>query len=303
VYLFAAAQACPAFLFGILGSLLLLSRPDTLREWFWIVVSIGALALWFQFPDSLTQQTIRVSAGFFVGAFVVATLFRIESFLVRAMIAVLVAVLATVGWFLVFHLQFTALEHEIITTTWQQWRAVGIDVPAVMPSIAEVPGNTTTPDKARELAALVTVGASVFPALLSLAGVAGARLAWSWHHRIARRPFLAPAGRLRDFRFNDHLIWVVIAGAAVWLLNPSRGASLAAANVLIVIGALYAVRGAAVFACSLAPVSRFTRIILNLMLLALLIFSVLPLMLAVIGVADTWLDFRRRMAPPTGVPS
>ena len=51
------------------------------------------------------------------------------------------------------------------------------------------------------------------------------------------------------------------------------------------------------------PMCALGAIALTLVLTVSHLGGLLPIMLAVIGMADTWLDFRRRMAPPTGVPS
>ena len=77
--------------------------------------------------------------------------------------------------------------------------------------------------------------------------------------------------------------------------------TLVGANLLTVVGVLYAARGAAVIRMSVLRASPIFVALLCLMMLAL--FMVIPIGLTLLGIADTWVDFRRRMAPPTGVPS
>ena len=62
---------------------------------------------------------------------------------------------------------------------------------------------------------------------------------------------------------------------------------------------LYALRGAAVLRTAVLKASPMFIGLLFLMMLAL--FTVIPIGLALLGVADTWVDFRQRMVPPTGV--
>ena len=60
---------------------------------------------------------------------------------------------------------------------------------------------------------------------------------------------------------------------------------------------LYALRGSAVLATALRYAPRLFVVMLVVGALFLLPFAVGGL--ALLGLADTWLDFRRRMAPPT----
>jgi uncharacterized protein YybS (DUF2232 family) len=69
------------------------------------------------------------------------------------------------------------------------------------------------------------------------------------------------------------------------------------ANLLLVLGVLYAARGLAVVAAQSRGVSAPVRAILTLISLFLLPFVVGGLTL--LGLADTWLDFRRRLTTPT----
>jgi uncharacterized protein YybS (DUF2232 family) len=71
------------------------------------------------------------------------------------------------------------------------------------------------------------------------------------------------------------------------------------ANLLLVLGALYAARGLAVVATQSRGVAGPVAAVLVLISLFLLPFVVGGLTL--LGLADTWLDFRRRLtAPATG---
>ena len=301
MYLIAAVTISPAFFLGPLGALLLVSRPRTLREWLWIAISIGALAAWLRLPTSLADHTARASAAFFVGAFVALTLVGIRSLFTRSVLAVIVAALAMIAWFAAFQLRFAALENELITRTWETWRLWLPDLPAAMPPGTDVFLEGAVPDRARQFASTLTIMAALFPAGLALNALLGVRLAWGWYQRIACTPIMPPAKPFRDFRFNDQMVWVVVVSLATLLISSSRPVTLVAANVLAVVGVLYAARGAAIIRTSLLRATPVFVGILVLMMLAL--FSVIPVVLTLLGIADTWVDFRRRMAPPSGAPS
>jgi len=299
-FLLAAVQVCPVFFLGLLAGLLLVSRPRTTREWFWIVVSTAALVGWFRAPTSLADHTVRAAAAFYVGAFVALTLMGVPSLFTRASVAVVIAALAMVGWFVVFHLRFADLQNEIISQTWELWRKIWTDLPAAVPS-GDALEEGGVADQARQFASAITVAAFLFPAWLALIALASARLTWSWYHRIASAPILAPATPFRDFRFNDHLVWLIVVLIAPFLLSAPPSVTLVAGNALVVVGAIYCLRGAAVARTSLL---RASPLFIGILLLIMLPFFYIVLIgLAMLGIADTWLDFRRRTAPPSGVPS
>jgi hypothetical protein len=142
-----------------------------------------------------------------------------------------------------------------------------------------------------------TVG-SFYPAFLALASVAGLRLAWTWYHRIAGRPVGAAPARFTAFRFNDQLVWGWVIGLALSLLPITPESRLIGGNVLLVWAVLYAVRGLAVFSAGAGRISA--PIILTISLVSMFLLPFIMAGLTLLGLADTWLDFRRRlMATPT----
>jgi len=135
--------------------------------------------------------------------------------------------------------------------------------------------------------------ASVFPALLGIESVAALAVAWWLRTRLLGEGG-QDLGRLRDFRFNDHLVWVLVLGL-VLLATPS-GAAVArvGSNAVVFMAALYALRGAAVFLFVNGGMSVFGYAIL-----AGLFVVVTPVVLGtatLIGIGDTWLDLRTRAA-------
>ena len=259
-----------------------------------------ALVAWFRAPTSLTEHTVRAAAAFFIGAFVALTIVGVRSLFTRASAAVLIAAVATIGWYLALHLRFVDLQNEIISQTWEGWRKIWTDLPAAVPS-GDALEEGAVADRARQFASALTVAAPLFPAWVALIAMASARLTWSWYQRIAHTPMLPPAKPFREFRFNDHAVWLLVLLIAPFLLPVPQSVTLVAGNALVVVGSIYILRGAAIAGTSL---SRASPLFIGILLLIMLpFFYIVPIGLAMLGIADTWLDFRRRRAPASGVSS
>lgn len=138
--------------------------------------------------------------------------------------------------------------------------------------------------------------ALLFPALLALASLAGLAVAWWAYRRLSVRE-LKPLASLREFRFHDGFVWLLIAGVLLLLLPLDDLAVRAGSNLLAFMAALYTLRGLAV----LIVVSG-TPGPLTMALGAVLVVLLYPLVLAttfIVGLTDTWLDLRtRRTTPP-----
>jgi Ca2+/Na+ antiporter len=132
---------------------------------------------------------------------------------------------------------------------------------------------------------------SAFPALLGLSSLAALGVAWWGYVRIALGNDRG-IGPLRDFRFNDHLVWLFIGGLVVLGLASGDGAERAGTNVVVFMGSLYALRGVAVllFLSGGLSLIGFVLVVFGVLLLGPLLFLG-PL---VIGLGDTWLDLRSR---------
>jgi hypothetical protein len=301
IFLVVAVPIFPVFFLGPLAVLLLVSHPRTSREWFWIAVSAGALIAWFRLPDSLSQATVRAGAVLFIGGFVTLAVAGVRSLFTRAMLAAGLAALATVGWFVAFHLRFDALQNDIVTQVWDGWHQFWTSLPATPPPTSDVLTMAAQPDLAHQLAMAATGMAVLSPAILTLVALLGVWLASTWYHRITRTPIVAPPPPLAEFRFNDHLVWLLVLSVALTLASTSRPVHLVTENLLVVVLATYWMRGLAVIRTALRRASPLVIGVLILIMFPMLAFVLVGLTL--LGVADTWLDFRRRMAPPSGVPT
>ena len=130
------------------------------------------------------------------------------------------------------------------------------------------------------------------PAMLALSSLAALGTAWWLYVRLMRGSGEG-LGPLRDFRFNDQLVWLLVAGAVMFILQPDGATGRAGLNLLAFTGALYALRGAGVAVALTRGVSAFGWGLLALAFLLLAPFLFAAALL--IGLADTWVDIRARV--------
>jgi hypothetical protein len=280
--------APPMFLFGPLAALLLVSRPATLREWVWLLGAVSWSALWLMHAGGLGAQFARSAAVLVSGCFLALTLWRPSNRMCRALTATGGAALALMVWMVGLGVRWAAVraavqeEMEVFQT-------------AMRRALSDSPNWS---EMSRQVSLMADTVSLLYPGLLALAAIAGMRLAWAWYHRIADRPVGAPPVPFPAFGFNDQLIWGWVVGLGLALVPMPGWAPVAGANILLVWGALYATRGLAVMA-------YFGRRTPPAVLVALAMVTVvlLPFILGgltIVGLADTWLDFRRRLTPATG---
>jgi hypothetical protein len=138
-----------------------------------------------------------------------------------------------------------------------------------------------------------------WPGMLALQTLAGLVLAWQLHLRLTSLPLGAPVARFKDFAIGDGWVWGIVAWIAVLILPVSSAFHVAGANLGLVAGALYVLRGAAIvatfaeaFGISAAALVIFAGLAAA---LAVPMIFVLP-GLCTLGITDTWYQYRRRLA-------
>lgn len=153
------------------------------------------------------------------------------------------------------------------------------------------------------LRALPSTAVAAAPALVALESLGALALAWALYHRLARArvgPALAP---LAAFRFNDQLVWGLVVGAtfvAVPTLAALRGVGL---NLLVFFGALYALRGFAVFRWALGrrgvelPLGAGVALGFAFPLLGGVLAAVVTAAALALGLGDSWGGWRTRGRP------
>lgn len=132
---------------------------------------------------------------------------------------------------------------------------------------------------------------NLFPAMLGLSSLAALGTAWWLYVRLVQGS-ADGLGALRDFRFDDQLVWLLVAGAALFILQPDGAGGRTGLNLLAFISALYALRGAGVAFTLTRGVSAAGWVLLALAFLLLAPFLFAAALL--IGLCDTWVDIRAR---------
>lgn len=156
--------------------------------------------------------------------------------------------------------------------------------------------ETVAAFKARDLPTSALM--AIFDATFALALIAGSCVAWHWYRIIAAPEGLPAPLTLSEFRFNDHLIWLFVLGllGVVAQIGGKLSAGAGWPGVLLaVMTVLYAIRGFAV----LWPRHPSPLLLLLVVAVLFLMQYALPGLLG-LGLADTWLDFRRRAAAASG---
>jgi hypothetical protein len=280
--------APPMFIFGPLAALLLISRPTTAREWLWLFAAVGWSGVWLQQAGGLGGQFARSAAVLVSGSFLALTLWRPSNRMCRALTATGGAAVALTVWMVGLGVRWASLQ-----------AAVEEEMAAVQTAMRRaLSGTEGWSEMSRQMSLMADTVSLLYPGLLALAAIAGLRLAWAWYHRIADRPVGAPPPPFSAFAFNDHLVWGWVIGLALALLPQPEWARLVGANVLLVWGALYATRGLAVITTAGRRTPPAVLIALAMVTVVLLPFVLGGL--TIVGLADTWLDFRRRLTPSTG---
>jgi hypothetical protein len=170
------------------------------------------------------------------------------------------------------------------------------------PRAGELPAETE-----KQLTALAEIGKTLYPSLLALQALAALAIAWSVYHRLSRARLGPPLGQLRDFRFNDQLVWGLIVGLTFVFLPTLASARVVGRNLLVFFGALYALRGLGVLSWFMAPgalavtatvgFAMFLLPVLN--AIAALGFLLLAIAAFGLGLGDTWADWRNRVKSTT----
>jgi len=154
-------------------------------------------------------------------------------------------------------------------------------------------GSQVAPVVGETIERTVTIQTILFPALVGLSSLASLGVAWWLHLRLAAGSDRGLSG-LREFRFPDPMVWIVIAGLALVLAAGwSVGWGRVGTNLLAFMGALYVLRGMAVLLFLSGGLSLGAGLLL---LLGLLLAG--PVLIGgavLIGLGDSWLDIRARL--------
>lgn len=260
-----------------------------------IALALAWCGLWLVQVGGLTTQFLRAYGVALTGAWILLAQRQPARPFRQALLAIGVAAAVTLGWLYTLGHSWgdveTAAARLLSTSLLAQAR------------LAQAVGN----EAGKQLSTMLFEGAGqaremarLMPAGVVLASLAGLGLAWRGHFPLALVP-LGPAPKaFTAFTFSDQAVWLVVAGLGVVLLGVGDVLPLvhvAAMNVLVVMLALYALRGAAIFRASTGRPTALGMALYS--ILVVLMFAFVASGLTVLGLADTWLDFRRRLAAPS----
>lgn len=270
-----------------LALMLVALRPDDV-----LAILTGALLLGLAFlpgePARGTQWFAQRSWPLLLGSgFVVTTLvWRQASLFVRSLAAICAAA-AIVA--------MIALLRPAVVAGLDAWMGEQIQLAAVV-LLQWSHSAAASPEMAESIGHAILrwadIQQQVYPALLALASLPALAIGWYVLGRLTGRPE-APAPT-REFRFNDHLVWVFVIGLAAFILAPDGSMERVGANAAVFMAALYVVRGGAVIGWLLGAIGASAWTWLFLALATILLYPVILGTAFVFGIGDTWLDVRER---------
>lgn len=135
---------------------------------------------------------------------------------------------------------------------------------------------------------------TLHPALLGFASLASLVVGWWAAGRLAGEP--VTLGAFRDFRFSDHLAWVLAAGLVALLAAPA-GEPLGrlGANTVAFVGGLYLLRGVAILYCVGRAAADTGWSAALWVAVGVLLYPIALAAALLLGLGDTWTDVRGRL--------
>lgn len=258
--------------------------------------------------NDVTRSWALLAAGTFGLVSLVAPTQR---FLARALAAAGLALLLGFVMLLVVRGTPEQLQRVFVNEYARKTNLYAMAADAQVSLSAAKDGAEKTATVRKALEALVTqahqwskIAAPLYPALLMLESLAAYALAWGLYHRLSRvrmGPALAP---LREFRFNDQMVWGFVAGLFIVLLPQLSPLGAVGWNLLVLFGVLYMLRGFGIISWLISRVwvgGRAAKIlaIVGLVLLAPVVATAAMLSALGLGVMDTWIDWRARTRAST----
>jgi hypothetical protein len=173
---------------------------------------------------------------------------------------------------------------------------------AKVPPIGQLPAELE-----KQLRYIADAGELLYPSFLALESLVALAIAWAMYHRLSRARLGPPLGQLREFRFNDQLVWGLIVGLTIVFLPTMSSVRIVGRNLLVFFGALYALRGLGVLSWFMAPGALAMSAAIGFAMLwlpVLQFFAAFGFMLLAIaafglGLGDTWADWRSRARSTT----
>jgi hypothetical protein len=289
---FLLAIAAPVALIALPAAILLLlaggGRPGQ-RALTLVLAGVGVW--WLLGVGELPDQTVRAAALLATAAFVLLSIRTGWSVTHRALVALVVAALGTAALFLAFGWSWDQL------LWWVEFRTGAALRPVLLQIAAGTNGAVMgSADFETTLDDLIRSSGTLFPGAAAVQLLVSLVLAAMLVRRVSGRAVGRPVGRLADFKFSEHLGWLLALALAVVLIPQLGAVRPLGLNVLVVMGTLYAVRGLAVITFGIHLLRGGCALYVA---AALALFFLMP-GVVLLGVVDAGLDLRRRWSPSTG---
>ena len=156
-------------------------------------------------------------------------------------------------------------------------------------------GEALAPDLVFSMYDMAEAQMQVFPAITGVTSMAALCVVWWVYARLtnSRDTGLGP---VKDFRFNDQLVWVFVGGLLLLVTRAGEPLGRVGANAVVFMGALFALRGAAVVVFMRGGVSLIGFFVVAVGLFVPVLGPLLLGGVLVIGLGDVYLDIRGRVA-------
>ncbi|HEX6694857.1 MAG TPA: DUF2232 domain-containing protein [Longimicrobiales bacterium] len=275
----------PGVLLAVPFALIALAFPP--RRPLTVVMAVGLLALILSAHGGDGLWYFERGWALLLGAWFVAFVMLLPraGFVNRAVAAV-AASAATAAAFLALRRDgFAQLDHAVT----ERLRTVAGDAALAMSNVLR--NSAGSSDMPSNMMKAAEMQAHLFPAMIGLASLASLGAGW-WVFRRVTVSDEQPLRPLREFRFSDHLVWVLLIGAALLLLPVDELARRAGSNLVTFMAALYALRGIAVLVViggSPGPLGVVIGAVLCVVLYPLVVTATI-----LVGLTDTWLDIRSK---------
>jgi hypothetical protein len=267
--------------------LLVLIGLGGVRSWSLFVATIAAMLIALAGPRDALWFAERGWAVMLGGVFAAVSLvmprWRLTS---RALAAVGGAALAGLVFFTVRAGAWASIDWSMADRL-QAGLATWLDALAVVRQ-----GEPASPALVSAVYRTIELQTSVFPAVVALESMAALGVVWWLYRRLVHRDDEG-LDSVQLFRFNDHLVWLMIIGMVLVVARAGEGVTRIGANVAVFMGALYAIRGTGVIVFLSGGLS-----FIGYSMFALGILFAAPLVIGfavLLGIADTWLDLRARV--------
>jgi hypothetical protein len=258
------------------------------------VVAGGVSLAWITQLGELPDQVLRA------GTVIAVTLFLPVTFYTQARLGHRVLLAATAAALGVVVL-LGALGRSWQELYWWVEHRVGYTAGVLLSAVWDSTGGAGMGQRAEILDTFVRFMTDYNPALAVLQVMAGLALASAVYFKLALKPRGIPPGRFRDYRFTEHLGWAAIAMLVVVLVPKLSAAKLGAMNVLLVLGSLFALRGAAVATMIFQALGGGWFSAVLSLAVAFLLLPAAIVATILLGIVDTRFDLRRRWeTPPAG---